>query len=512
METGFNSEMDSFDEPLPSAPMPRWQRKALEAANASDSVASQSNELAPSSISTAAHSSNSTTNRRSRLPNNDRFIPNRSAMDLDVSRHALFNDGKENGQDGTSYPSIVSASLLDQPPPVLGADGKLRPKNDLSHSKILTFSDKAPAVKEGYLNPNRVLFSQSVSGAGGRRHKFRHISQRPQKILDAPNLVDDFYLNLMDWGSSNVLAVALSDAVYLWNAQSGNIAEMCRLSTDSSFYTALKWSNDGNFISIASTWDDIQIWDVRTGRLLRTMHGHHSRVCSLAWNGHTLSSGARDGELFNHDVRIAAHRIASLVGHSQDVCGLSWNDDGRRLASGSNDNSVCIWDVHERNDQQWEPRMRLTEHSAAVKAVAWCPWQSNLLASGGGTADRHLRFWNSVTGTCVNSVDTKSQVCSIIWSLAEKELVTSHGFSQNQLTVWKYPSLVRMAELKGHQSRVLHTALSPDGQTVASLAGDETLRLWKVFPSANISGNAHDGDPHSGKGGLSSSAHNFNIR
>ena len=45
-----------------------------------------------------------------------------------------------------------------------------------------------------------------------------------------------------------------------------------------------------------------------------------------------------------------------------------------------------------------------------LQAVSWCPWQPNVLASGGGTADRHIRFWNVSTGTCLNAVDTKSQV------------------------------------------------------------------------------------------------------
>jgi cell division cycle 20, cofactor of APC complex len=141
---------------------------------------------------------------------------------------------------------------------------------------------------------------------------------------------------------------------------------------------------------------------------------------------------------------------------------------------------VCIWD-NQHTQADWAPKFTFDHHVAAVKALAWCPWQTGLLATGGGTADRHLRFWNTTTGACVNSIDTNSQVCSIVWSPHERELVTSHGFSQNQITVWKYPTLARMAELKGHTSRVLHTALSPDGQTVVSGAADETLRFWRVF-------------------------------
>jgi cell division cycle protein 20 (cofactor of APC complex) len=37
-------------------------------------------------------------------------------------------------------------------------------------------------------------------------------------VLDAPDIVDDYYLNLLDWSSNNILAVALGSAVYLWNA------------------------------------------------------------------------------------------------------------------------------------------------------------------------------------------------------------------------------------------------------------------------------------------------------
>lgn len=60
-------------------------------------------------------------------------------------------------------------------------------------------------------------------------------------------------------------------------------------------------------------------------------------------------------------------------------------------------------------------------------------------------------------------------------------MISSHGYAQNQLTVWKYPTMSKVTELTGHTCRVLHMAMSPDGQTVISAAADETLRLWKVF-------------------------------
>ena len=77
------------------------------------------------------------------------------------------------------------------------------------------------------------------------------------------------------------------------------------------------------------------------------------------------------------------------------------------------------------------------------------------------------------------------QVCAILWSQHYRELVSGHGYSQNQLTVWKYPSMTRIADLTGHTARILALAMSPDGTTVASAAADETLRFWKCFDVDN---------------------------
>lgn len=86
------------------------------------------------------------------------------------------------------------------------------------------------------------------------------------------------------------------------------------------------------------------------------------------------------------------------------ICGLKWSWCGSQLASGGNDNNLCIFDA------QFQLQHKVQAHSAAVKALAWCPYQANLLASGGGTADRCIRFWNTHTGAQLSCIDTGSQV------------------------------------------------------------------------------------------------------
>ena len=321
----------------------------------------------------------------------------------------------------------------------------------------------------------RVLYSQK-STFQAKPKPTRFIPQVPEKILDAPELLDDYYLNLLDWSSQNVLSVALGQTVYLWNASSGGIEELVSVEGEN-YITSVSWVQGGGYLAVGTAEGEVQLWDAETMQLKRRMGGHGARVGALSWNNHIVSSGGRDSLIINHDVRVRAHAIQTMEGvHDQEVCGLKWSPDGSQLASGGNDNLLCVWELG-----QSAPRFRRAEHTAAVKALAWCPWQSNLLASGGGTSDRKIRFWNSSTGACLNMIDTHSQVCALQWSKHSKEIVSSHGFSQNQLVVWKYPTMTRLAELSGHTSRVLHMAMSPDGATVVSAAGDETLRFWKIF-------------------------------
>ncbi|GFY83929.1 transducin family protein [Actinidia rufa] len=314
----------------------------------------------------------------------------------------------------------------------------------------------------------------------GLRIQHRYTSER---TLDAPDLVDDYYLNLLDWGSSNVLAIALGNTVYLWDATDGATSELVTIEDENGPVTSVKWAPDGRHIAVGLNSSEVQLWDSTANRQLRTLKGgHQSRVGSLDWNNHILTTGGMDGQIINNDVRVRAHIVETYRGHHQEVCGLKWSASGQQLASGGNDNLLHIWDrstVSSNSATQW--LHRLEDHTAAVKALAWCPFQGNLLASGGGGSDRCIKFWNTHTGACLNSVDTGSQVCSLLWNKNERELLSSHGFTQNQLTLWKYPSMVKLAELTGHTSRVLFMAQSPDGCTVASAAGDETLRFWNVF-------------------------------
>ncbi|KAF1985657.1 WD40 repeat-like protein [Aulographum hederae CBS 113979] len=354
------------------------------------------------------------------------------------------------------------------------------------NTRILSFKPAPPESSKPIdlrAQYNRPLKPANAVSAQARRR----ILTSPDRVLDAPSIVDDYYLNLLDWSCNNQVAIGLAQSVYVWSADSGEVSSLLETSADT-YVASLKWSGDGAYVSVGLGTGEVQIWDVEERTKLRSMHGHETRVSVMGWNKHTLTTGARNGWIHNHDVRIAQHHTSSLSIHTGEVCGLEWRSDGAQLATGGNDNLVSIWDARSLT----APKFTKTNHNAAVKALAWCPWQMNLLATGGGSHDRHIHFWNSTTGARVNSIDTGSQVTSLKWSSGYKELASTSGFPDNSISIWSYPSLVKNIEIPAHESRVLHSCLSPDGQTLATAAADESLKFWKVFEkkvgSAGVAG------------------------
>ncbi|KAI6098713.1 WD40-repeat-containing domain protein [Pisolithus sp. B1] len=402
-----------------------------------------------------------------------------------------------------------------------------------------------PAPTRRLDTPTDEAYSMSPVRASSRqlvespRRQPRAVCKTPYRVLDAPDLADDFYLNLVDWSTTNILGVGLGARVYLWTAFNAAVAKLCDLSNVGDTVSSVAWVQKGTILAVGTLSGRLHIYDAPSLSLIRSYNPAHSRrIGALSWNADVLSSGSRDRMVHHRDVREAGtHPFRCYAGHKHEVCGLRWSTGsgntaggsigtgggglgpgfgvhtaGAMLASGGNDNKVCVWDLRGSRcssasaaigvspgtvrahsgslsafaDGGDLPLWKFHDHTAAVKALAWDPHVSGVLASGGGTQDKHIRFWNTYNGSILNQLDTGSQVCNLIWSLTSHELVSTHGFSsttaENQICIWRYPSLSMVATLTGHTHRVLYLTMSPEGETIVTGAGDETLRFWNAFP------------------------------
>lgn len=435
-----------------------------------------------------------------------------------------------NGASRTSPSSISGANILRSPSNTSSQRGLLHDGAYMhetyqfgeAEKKLVENSYTSPdsMVVDSFYSPTKIsldphspLYSTSPITAKSQRtlqsprKPVRYISKAPFKVLDAPDLADDFYLNLLDWNrgssstgevnsSDNILSVGLGSNVYLWNAANSRVTQLCDVGEYDSV-TSVCWMQNGTNLAVGTNRGMVQIWDASSCTRISTLSGHSSRVGAMSSHcGNVFASGSRDRQIYVRDLREPQSRaIARLGGHRQEVCGLRWSPDGQMLASGGNDNNLLVWNKASMSSASssglmsniTSPMYCFSDHNAAVKALAWSPHHPGLLVSGGGTADRRIRFWNASTGASLACFDTGSQVCNLVWSRTSNELVSTHGYSQNQIVVWKYqqhqnvPSIRQMAVLTGHTYRVLYLALSPDNQTIVTGAGDETLRFWQVF-------------------------------
>jgi hypothetical protein len=158
--------------------------------------------------------------------------------------------------------------------------------------------------------------------------------------------------------------------------------------------------------------------------------------------------------------------MAIIKVHTQQICGLSWSPKGDLFATGGNDNLCSLfetanitsrWDratraaarrESQRSGQHISDRPTRAEllpqaveikpgeekqkwyHAAAVKAIAFCPWQDGLVATGGGSNDKCIHFFHTCSGAALATISVSAQVTSLIWSNTRREIVATFGYAE----------------------------------------------------------------------------------
>jgi len=344
----------------------------------------------------------------------------------------------------------------------------------------------APRPPVGYRSKPAVAYS-CIQPSNSVKRTQRYMPKSPQRILDAPTIRDDYYLNLLDWGHCNTVAVALDNVVYLWNAESGDVSQLDEF-TVPLYVSSVKWSLEGKYLSVGLSDGSLRLYDPRQKKLLRTLLTHGQRVGAIAWRKNVVSSGNRNGNIYHHDVRVRDSLVGTFSCHRGEVCGLKWSPDERQITSGSADNTVKVWNESQVNSEGASPIFTFIDHSAAVKAVEYVPFlgglNCNMVATGGGTGDNTVKIWNLSNGTLHSSTDTENKVSSILFNKQYREMCVAQAGPQNIVRFYDYNPTDKfrlISDLEGHTARILSLAQSPCGQYIMSASSDESLRLWQCW-------------------------------
>ena len=257
------------------------------------------------------------------------------------------------------------------------------------------------------------------------------------------------------------------------------LRERNRLETHRNGLLSVSFSPDGKTLASGSGDNTIKLWDVTTGKEIRTLNGLRSPVTSVSFSpdGTILVSGCSNNTITFWDVTTGEEIGTPLKWHSDSVWSVSFSPDGKTLASGSDDNTIKLLAL---------PSLKeigtLKGHSSGVKSVSFSP-NGKTLASG--SSDNTIKLWDVTTGKEIGTLKGHSSgVKSVSFSPNGKTLAS--GSSDNTIKLWDVTTGKEIGTLKGHSSGVKSVSFSPDGKTLASGSGDNTIKLWDLTTGKEI--------------------------
>ena len=241
----------------------------------------------------------------------------------------------------------------------------------------------------------------------------------------------------------------------------------------------------GGYMGHHSYKTTIHLWDVATGKYLRTFTGWKGDASSVVFSPDSvaLASGDLDNIICLWDVATGKLR-KTLTGHTSSVNSVCFSPDGHSLASASADNTIRLWDV-----ATGKLRKTLTGHTSSVNSVCFSP-DGRSLASGSGesefisifgsdeTSDDTVRLWDVSTGVMKQTFrEHTKRVNSVTFS--PNGLVLASSSNDNTIRLWDVATGELQKTLTGHTNDVQKVIFNPDGDTLAS-SSSHAVFLWNV--------------------------------
>jgi TolB-like protein len=262
---------------------------------------------------------------------------------------------------------------------------------------------------------------------------------------------------------------SFDNTLKLWDVTSGRVIRTFLGHSDGVICVA--FSPDGKQAISGSSDNTLKLWDVNTGTLIRTFSGHSMWVYSVAFSpdGKQVISGSSDNTLKLWDVA-SGRLIRTFSGRSSTVYSVAFSHDGKQVISGCFDNTLKLWDVATGSVIR-----TFTGHSDSVFSVAFSPDGRQVISS---SRDNTLKLWDVATGRVIRTFSGHSNlVQSVAFSPDGKQAIS--GSMDKTLKLWDIASGREVRTFSGHSS-VQSVAFSPDGKQVISGDSDGYVRLWNV--------------------------------
>lgn len=271
-----------------------------------------------------------------------------------------------------------------------------------------------------------------------------------------------------------VIGSGANQTIKVWNIESGKVVKT--LSGHQDVVRWLAFTLDGNTLISGSGDQTIKIWDLQTSRVRKTLkQGSPVWGLALSPDGKTLYSGGEDGVLRMWEFSSGA-LLRTNAAHQSQIFSIAISPNGKTIATASLDQTIKLW-----NAQTGELIRTMTGHTAAVRAITFSP-DGQTLASA--SWDKTLKLWNWQTGELIRTfIGHEARVVDIRFSPDGKALIS--GSVDRRINIWAVQDGTLLRSLLGHTDWVLSLALSPQfanasvSNRFVSSSKDQTIRIWQ---------------------------------
>lgn len=284
-----------------------------------------------------------------------------------------------------------------------------------------------------------------------------------------------------------LLAVGGYKDVRLLDAASGKV--VATLSGHADVVRALAFTPDGTKLAAAgglpARSGEIKIWDLGAGapyRLLETMTGHKDCIYSVAISpdGKLLASGSYDKLILLWDLT-SGKEVRTLKDHIDAVFSVAFSSDGKRLASGAQDRSVKVWDV-----ASGQRLFTLSEPLDGITAIAFQPSGTQLAAGG---YDKVIRTWvlTDKGGTLAQSmIAHEDTILQLTYSPDGKMLISASA--DRTIRFWDAETLTLLRALDKQPDWVQAVSVSPNGKWLAAGRYDGSVSVYDLATYQQVLG------------------------